>query len=113
MSWRTWLTSCLVAALLGVFLGAVYAAASGQFDTRSPSGTSALPAPREQTAAAATASSGSARRSRAVDPTEPVARSKTSKAKPPKVKHDASGSASASTAKGAGKPKKSAARKTG
>ena len=39
MSLKTWMTTGLVAALLGVFMGAVYVAATGQFDAPASSST--------------------------------------------------------------------------
>ena len=53
LSLKTWMTTCLVAALLGVSLGAAYVAATGQFDAPDSSSTATLPAPTEQATPAA------------------------------------------------------------
>jgi hypothetical protein len=53
MSWTSWTVACLLAALLGVGMGAMYVAATDRFDAAHPvathpSATSALPPPAEQ-----------------------------------------------------------------
>jgi hypothetical protein len=46
VSWKTWVTTCLAAALVGVCVGAAYTALNGRFDASKASG--ALPGPAEQ-----------------------------------------------------------------
>jgi hypothetical protein len=100
MSWRKWMGTCLVAVLLGVLIGAGYTALTGRFDAPAASSPSALPVPVESVApqipigrlAAATPSRVANTNPRAASPPSRAKGQKESKAKPPKVKHKASGS---------------------
>ena len=110
LSLKTWMTTCLVAALLGVSLGAAYVAATGHFDAPDSSSTATLPAPTEQAAPAAPIAGLAAAKPRAVSPAAAAPRkasppTKAKAAKPPKVKHKASDSGQKSTKKSAGKAK--------
>ena len=114
MSWRKWMRTCLVAVLLGVLIGAVYTAVTGRFDAPASSSPSALPGPIESVApqtpighfAATTPSRAANTNPRTAPPPSRAKGQKESKAKPPTVKHKASGSGQKSSGKRAGKANK-------
>src|SRR5512132_143883 len=94
MSWKTRMTACLIAALLGVFIGAGYAAVTGRLDAPAASSPSALPVPIEQAAPPAPiAGFAPAAQPRAANSAGAASRpsaSKTKVDKPSKVQHKAS-----------------------
>jgi hypothetical protein len=110
MSWRKWTTTCLVAAVLGVLIGAVCTAVTGSFDAPASSSPSALPVPIESVApqtpigrfAPATPLRAANTNPHKASPPSRAKGQKESKAKPPKVKHKASGSDQNSSGKRAG-----------
>ena len=113
MSWRSWVTACLLAVLLGVATSAIYTALTGNFTDLTVQKAAALPVPTEQAVPEPTDRRVPTIRSRAADTTthrtSPPARAKASKAikaKPPKARHKTSDTSEKSASKRGGEAKK-------
>jgi len=118
MSWRSWVTACLLAVLLGVATSAIYTALTGNFTDLTVQKAAALPVPTEQAVPEPTDRRVPATRSRAAGTTthrtSPPTRAKASKAikaKPPKAKapktrHKTSDTSEKSASKRGGQTKK-------
>ena len=113
MSWRSWVTACLLAVLLGVATSAIYTALTGNFTDLTVQKTAALPVPTEQAVPEPTDRPVPATHSRAAGTTthrtSPPTRAKASKAikaKPPKARHKTSDTSEKSASKRGGETKK-------
>jgi hypothetical protein len=114
MSWRNWMTACLLAVLLGVATSAIYTALTGNFTDLTVQKAAALPVPAEQAVPEPTDRRVAATRSRAAGTTThrtspPPTRAKASKAikaKPPKARHKTSDTSEKSASKRGGEAKK-------
>ena len=113
MSWRSWVTACLLAVLLGVATSAIYTALTGNFTDLTVQKTAALPVPTEQAVPEPTDRPVPATHSRAAGTTthrtSPPTRAKASKAikaKPPKARHKTSDTSEKSASKRGGEAKK-------
>ena len=113
MSWRSWVTACLLAVLLGVATSAIYTALTGNFTDLTVQKAAALPVPTEQAVPEPTDRRVPATRSRAAGTTthrtSPPTRAKASKAikaKPPKARHKTSDTSEKSASKRGGEANK-------